>query len=932
MKRATVAVVCSALLLGACASGRLKDTGPKIRTLGERKAPATEELPIVLSEPVQANAELALRNYQEILKLAPDEATRAEAMRRMADLQIDLQDVSPDGNNDRLSSSIRLYEQLLAENPQDPKNYRVLYQLARAYQNAGQEAKATEVLARLAQEFPDLDIAHEGRFRRADLLFRLRRYDEAAVEYEFVSELGDTTPFYEQSLHMLAWSHYKLGNHDKVLDVEFRVLEAELPPGELIDPVSAIAQVRPAQRDLVQDALRVTSLSLMAQGGGQAVDRAVAARGEPRFFILLYNVVGQALLERERYTDAAATYEAFRSRYALHPLAPQFQTQVIATLETGGFGGQVVIEKEQYARLYDPAADYWGGRAPTDVVMRTLRTHLEDLARARGGSGPEQGAEEYLAAAGWYRRLLEVFPDDAEAPELNFLLGDALLDGGDTQAAALAYTATAYDYPVHDRSAEAAYAAVLAYQKRVGQLPPESTREATRTAIDASVRMVDTYPDHPQAMAVLTRASEDLFAIEEFDEAITVARRVAQAVPPATPELQRTVWAVIADAQYTQKRYALAENAYEQLLIRTPDDPEERVQIGERLAETIYRQAENAREAGEARVAIGHFLRLGQVVPNASIRPNAEYDAAGVLIGLEDWAEAARVLEDFRARFPAHELNADADKQLARVYEQSDRPAAAAGAYSRIARRATETPATRQAAAWRSGELYDEAADLGQAATAWAFYANNFPSPLDDAMDARARLVELAEARGDDAARLSWHRQIVEADRAAGSARTERSRSLAAVGALALGRDAAQTAKRIALTLPVERSLPVKRNAIKSAIQWLDQAAGYGYAEITTAATWELGDLYRDFARDLMDSQRPANLDELALEQYELLLEEQAFPFEEQAIDYHETNLKRIANGVYDDWVAQSYEALLKLLPARYGRDPLVERVYESLD
>ena len=134
--------------------------------------------------------------------------------------------------------------------------------------------------------------------------------------------------------------------------------------------------------------------------------------------------------------------------------------------------------------------------------MRTLRTHLEDLARYRHARGPEQGAEEYLAAAGWYRRLLEVFPDDAEAPELNFLLGDALLDGGDTQAAALAYTATAYDYPVHDRSAEAAYAAVLAYQKRVGQLPPESTREATRTAIDASVRMVDTYPDHPQAMAV----------------------------------------------------------------------------------------------------------------------------------------------------------------------------------------------------------------------------------------------------------------------------------------------------------------------------------------------------------------------------------------------------------------------------------------------
>ena len=933
MTRGLTPILIAALFLGACASGRIKDTGPTIRTLAERKAPTEDELPIVLSAPVKANAALALENYREILKLAPDEATRAEALRRIADLQLDIQDLSPGaGDRDRTEESIRLYEQLLAENPDDPKNYRVLYQLARAYQNSGQEAKATEVLQRLAREFPDLDITHEGRFRRADLLFRLRRYEEAAEEYRFVAGLGDGTPFFEQATHMLAWSWYKLGQHERVLDVEFGLLDAQLPPGELIDPVSALAQVRAAQRDLVQDALRVTSLSLIALGGGPAISRALDARGEPRFYVLLYNAVGAALFERQRYTDAAGAYAAFRERYPLHPLAPEFQTRVIETLAAGGFGSRVVEEKARYARLYDPDADYWNGRTPTPAVMAALRGHMEDLARYHHARGPEAGADEYLEAATWYRRLLEVFPDDEEAPELNFLLGDALLDGGQTVAAAEAYTATAYDYPLHARSAEAAYAAVLAYQKHVQELPAEQRRDAIRVAIDASVRMADTYPDHPQTMAVLTRASEDLYLIEAYDEAIQIARRVAQAVPPADPALQRTVWGVIADAQFTQQRFELAENAYTQLLIRTPDDLVERERIAERIAETIYRQAEVARSAGEPREAVRHFLRLGQVVPTARIRPNAEYDAAGVLMELQDWAEAARVLEGFRSSFPEHRLIPDADKQLALAYDRGGEGAKAAAVYSRIARRTTESRETRQAAAWRAGELFDAAGLAAQTAGAWEYYVEQFPQPLDERLHALERLVQLAEARGDETDRRRWLRSLVDADRTAGAERSVRSRTLAANAALALGRADAQIAKAMPLTLPIERSLPAKRDAIRSAIGWLDQAAGHGFASVTTAATYELGELYRDLAADLIASQRPRNLDALALEQYELLLEEQAYPFEEQAIGYHETNLRRIAQGIYDPWVARSYTALLEMLPARYGREPVLERFYERLD
>jgi Flp pilus assembly protein TadD len=69
-----------------------------------------------------------------------------------------------------------------------------------------------------------------------------------------------------------------------------------------------------------------------------------------------------------------------------------------------------------------------------------------------------------------------------------------------------------------------------------------------------------------------------------------------------------------------------------------------------------------------------------------------------------------------------------------------------------------------------------------------------------------------------------------------------------------------------------------------------------------------------------MASERPKKLKSDELEQYNALLEEQAFPFEEQAISIYEINTKRAPEGVYDESVRKSFEALAKLKPARYGK------------
>ena len=74
-----------------------------------------------------------------------------------------------------------------------------------------------------------------------------------------------------------------------------------------------------------------------------------------------------------------------------------------------------------------------------------------------------------------------------------------------------------------------------------------------------------------------------------------------------------------------------------------------------------------------------------------------------------------------------------------------------------------------------------------------------------------------------------------------------------------------------------------------------------------------------------MASQRPAGLSALELEQYELLLEEQAFPIEEQAIDVFETNVERMDQGIYDQWVQRSIDSLAEIVPARYAKQEKYE-------
>ena len=108
---------------------------------------------------------------------------------------------------------------------------------------------------------------------------------------------------------------------------------------------------------------------------------------------------------------------------------------------------------------------------------------------------------------------------------------------------------------------------------------------------------------------------------------------------------------------------------------------------------------------------------------------------------------------------------------------------------------------------------------------------------------------------------------------------------------------------------------------MQASIKGYNAAAAYNVSEVTTQATYRIGELYGDFSVALLESERPHNLKGEELEQYDILLEEQAYPFEEKTIKIHETNAQRVVDGLYDEWVKKSMLALAKLMPVRYAKE-----------
>ncbi len=920
--------------LCACSAWRRSgspDDAPTLKTLAGR------EVSVAPDAGIPGNEDKAIAAYRKFLDIAPKAPQRPEAMRRLGDLEMASADTrsatgaanaAPD-----YRAAIARYQEFLAAYPNDPGNDRVLYQLSRAREQGGELEAALATLDRLLAAYPKTGVRDEAQFRRGELLFTLRQYPLAEQAYAAVLAGAASNPYQDRALYMQGWSRFKQARLDTGLQSFFGVLDLKLAPAEAVAGGDAtLAGLSRADRELLEDTFRVMSVSLANLQGAASIPAYITSAERRGYEFRVYQQLGELYNKQDRVKDAADTFVAFARAAPLHAQAPQLQARVIEIYQRNGFATLALEAKKDYVTRYGAESEFSRANPEGWALAKPLvKTHLAALSQHHHAAAQaSKRSADYDEAVRWYRVALKSFPDDPEAAQSNFLLGELLFEDKRFAEAATEYEKTAYDHPPHAKGADAGYAALLSHAALEKGAAAADLPVLQGRGVDSALRFAAAYDSDPRRGLVLTNAAEKLYALNDGERATAVARRVLALDPPATAAQRRIAWTVAAHTAFERGEFSAAERGYGEVIALMPEKDAGRSDSVERLAASVYKQGEQARAAGQGRDAVAHFARVAAVAPQSSIRATAQYDAAAALIGLQDWDGAAKTLEDFRQRYPKHALQAEVGNKLAVTYLEKQQWAAAAAELERIAASSADSQAAR-AALWQAAELYEKGGARVPAAKAYTLYLAQNPQPLEPAVEARHRLARIAKAEGNAAREFALMQEIFQADQSGGTARTARTRTLGATAALALAEPAFEAYRKVALVEPLARQLKLKKARLEDVLKAYAVASEYGVAEVSTAATFHVAALYQDFGGALMSSERPKKLSKAEREQYDVLLEEQAFPFEEKAIALHELNARRASEGLYDQWVQASFSALRELRPVRYAKSERSEGVIDAI-
>ena len=776
------------IALGGCASAPQNGTLEQQARFGGTTLADLESTDIIIEEQQleSASTQDALNSYRQAAELFDDPERRAKTLRRMADLALTsateqemgseddsdleqkvdkvvydntMEQVNTTPDNERklalldlagtmapsladhdvdYDTAISLYQELLNSTNDPGQRAEAYYLLSKAYAMDGNLEQAQTSLDALVSQYPNSEWALESQFRRGEMLFSDGDYEYAEQAYADVIKRGTDNEFYNQALYKRGWSHYKLGDYELAQASFFTLLDNLNGRSELADDTSM-------ENKLFTDTQRVVSLAFSNLDGPDSVRNWFARNGNRDYEPAIYRSLGQVYLGQERFRDAAEAFDMFVQVYPDSTLAPEFSSLQIEAYQKGGFPTLVLPAKEKFIQHYGINSDYWG-RHPDirEQYVSLLKGHILDLAEYHHVLAQQSGKPaDYREPARWYQEYLNTPPASEDQGKVNHRYAEVLYAAEDYATAISEFERTAYQYPDYEKGGDAAFNALVAYQKILDGNPDAEQENAWRKKKIASAQQYgQRYTAHPEVPNVLHDTAEEQLALGDVEGAVKTAGILVNRQPPPSAELMRYGWATIANGEFDLGRFKVAEMAYGKLLDMQMS-PEQRSLYREKLAVSIYRQAEQQQEQGNLDIAAATFLRVGQTVPEAAVRKNAEFDAATLFINQGRSTAAIPVLEAFRERYPDDPLTDTIPDKLAIAYEKEGNYTAAAGELQLIAANyKSDDPELSRQALWKAAEMQDRAEQPQASIALYQQYLQEWPQPYDFRSEAQFRLVD----------------------------------------------------------------------------------------------------------------------------------------------------------------------------------------------
>lgn len=916
----------------------------------------------------------AANHWQSFLLEYPQAPARSEARYRLADVRLheareDFRvamhdflgrqgDAPVQGGNDRAlapfvdyTPALEIYRSLLIDDPSFAHRDAVLFHVGMILSDEGNpEARAQ--LTELVTDFPASRYAQEAFLRLADDRFGAKDFAGSVRDYESAAA-GSNPDHAAIALYKLGWAHYNLDQFRESARSFRRLLDVYGADPE----ATGGTDLRDEARDHLVHALARAGgapafASLFDETGGRPYERGVLTD------------LGRVLRRFSLFDEAVAADELWLERYPEHPDALAAGQRLVATLEA-----RENPERANAARLelvdHFRRDSAWSRAVDSD----SLKTAGDEWALAsvrkvalfhhrNARQADDAAAAVPTSSADWQRALdlyetqLHGWPKHASGPHAHFYAGEAAAALGSPLRAIQHFEQAAGSDTASFRI-DAAWQAVTVrdswYERErlagaAATAGPDSLARELLAAVD---RFTEKHGTDERSADLLWRQGNVARSHEWPEEAAAAFQQLVRDWPmdarrPVAARLRSESLYATAEANPKQSVFPQAAEAFDLAarLAREAGDDSTATTLNTMVPHCHEREADRVALAhgGDHRKSAELFERLADQWPSyehshrALYRAGLGYDADG------DVTDAVRAWTGLSQRYPESEYARDSRLNVAKAWERSERPAAAARAYRDFA---TDFPADADAgsALMLAADLFLAAGDVVSSEVAQTSYLERFPDDVETAveiLETRATreldsvgpgepVSALLALAGDGAASPSHLARYIEL--------TNARPDLAAPKLLARvrflrGEEARTAYERTRITLPLAPSVAQKKSLLENVLEEYRNAAAYEIAPWNRASAVRIGECLVAFGDALMESERPADLTEDDLYAYEEVLEEQSWQFfdrgEEAWAELVRQTGAATAEDVDDEWVHAARRQLWPRVATRFLHRPEV--------
>lgn len=330
--------------------------------------------------------------------------------------------------------SLKLYQRVIDEYPQSAFQDDAHYNIAYLREDMGEREAAVGLYEKFLAQFPESRYLPDALFRLGEYYFHPPLNDlEAAIPvYQRVLQYTES-PKYGEALYRLGWCYYKMSQYPEAISY-FTLLADDVRRSEKFDPENKITN--PA---LVNESIEYLGISFLEYRGVRGVADYLAQLGGREYGLDVLQHVGNIYMTvKEEYDNAVQAFRLLLQLYPYSSEAPVARAKIAESYRA--------LEEEELAYLnrdtlfmdYRAGTAWWEKNANEEVrangrglAERALRENVNLLLRL---AEQNNDVSYYQQSVKDSRKYLEAFPQDSTAAQIHWNMAltlDARLQAGE---------------------------------------------------------------------------------------------------------------------------------------------------------------------------------------------------------------------------------------------------------------------------------------------------------------------------------------------------------------------------------------------------------------------------------------------------------------------------------------------------------------------